>query len=807
MLIPIERNVIKVKTAVNEVYYLRVKVQYSSMEDVNVMDVVLKKEQQVLTRCKHVVSKEGEKSSIMYMNYLLSEGSEYEIQFTNVYKELNVFYNKCNLFTLDLLIVNVNAMKAQHNAIKCNVNIPQRKHIIYERLIDLDGSFMEYKSKTVDQLLDTKYKSNNNNIRDNDIELHPNQRLFRFAFSTSSSSSSTMEYVYPFEVSTTHMARVTLLIETPYAIEVDINAKIHMISSSSVSEYITQADIEDENILSIRGVLLSQGTYKLTISIDKDMYSNKIQSILNNICVEFTAMLIIENKDYDYFNKGANTNLENCPYNEFPSNMNIPGWVSPDTSHSINAYQRFKVKNQKMLKSFTLPSRSLFKFYLPDEDGINFHNSITLSLDKGNRKSELIHTMNGNDNYVALMLEEGTYVIEFTFELSERRAFMKEEYAHVCYYFDVYVLVQPLNEFVDVAALQNGKCVSDITAVDAVTRGDTFMYRQLVHKPQIQSNYAEIVRSIRIPPNNVYKRKMQIELIINNYIAPLYTFDVYKVDPNTKDLIEVDHKLISYGNFIWVVVNMDKSIEYQINFISGVYENISLCNEMFISYININDQPSTTTYSTVITKASCDVNNKLPRYFFDNNNNNNNGVLKAYGGGQNRSNGEMYFYGVFLLPKRGNSIRSEFVVKEESIAFIQVVPKYKVNINDIVIELYYGREKIQTTMYTAYNGLVIAFLPRMDYYMKNENELNCYLDITFDRHRSSCEAFALLFSLIPENAYRDVYMNCATINDESDVEQLPSSLTISNTNVYQYASHVHKGFIKNANNNYEKRIL
>ena len=813
MLIPIERNVIKVKTAVNEVYYLRVKVQYSSIEDVNVMDVVLKKEQKVLGRCKRVVSKEGEKSSIVYMNYLLSEGSEYEIQFMNVYKELNVFYNKCNLFTLDLLIVNVNAMKTQHNAIKCNVNIPQRKHIIYERLIDLDGSFMEYKSKTVDQLLDTKYKSNNNNIRDNDIELHPNQRLFRFAFSkdTSSSSSTTMEYVYPFEVSTTHMARVTLLIETPYAIEVDIQAKIHMISTSSndneVSEYITQADIEDENILSIRGVLLSQGSYKLTISIDKDMYSSKIQSILNNICVEFTAMLIIENKDYDYFNKGANTNLENCPYNEFPSNMNIPGWVSPDTSHSINAYQRFKVKNQKMIKTFTLPSRSLFKFYLPDEDSINFHNSITLSLDKGNRKSELIHTMNGNDNYVALMLEEGTYMIEFTFELSERRAFMKEEYTHVCYYFDVYVLVQPLNEFVDVAALQNGKCVSDITAVDAVTRGDTFMYRQLVYKPQIQSNYAEIVRSIRIPPNDMYKRKMQIELIINNYIAPLYTFDVYKVDPNTKDLIEVDHKLISYGNFIWVVVNMDKSIEYQINFISGVYENISLCNEMFISYININDQPSTT-ITSVITKASCDVNNKLPRYFFDNNtNNNNNGVLKAYGGGQNRSNGEMYFYGVFLLPKRGNSIRSEFVVKEESIAFIQVVPKYKVNINDIVIELYYGREKIQTTMYTAYNGLIIAFLPRMDYYMTNENELNCYLDITFDRHRSSCEAFALLFSLIPENAYRDVYMNCATINDESDVEQLPSSLTISNTNVYQYASHVHKGFVKNANNNYEKRIL
>ena len=171
-------------------------------------------------------------------------------------------------------------------------------------------------------------------------------------------------------------------------------------------------------------------------------------------------------------------------------------------------------------------------------------------------------------------------------------------------------------------------------------------------------------------------------------------------------------------------------------------------------------------------------------------------MLKAYGGGQNRANGEMYFYGVFLLPKRGNSIRSEFIVKEESIAFIQVVPKYKVNVNDIVIELYYGREKIQRTMYTAYNGLVIAFLPQTDYYVEGENELNCYLDVTFDRHRSSCEAFALLFSLIPENAYRDVYMNCTTINNESDEEQLPSSLTLSNTNVYQYSSHVHKGFVK-----------
>jgi hypothetical protein len=81
------------------------------------------------------------------------------------------------------------------------------------------------------------------------------------------------------------------------------------------------------------------------------------------------------------------------------------------------------------------------------------------------------------------------------------------------------------------------------------------------------------------------------------------------------------------------------------------------------------------------------------------------------------------------------------------------------------------------------------------------------LDITFDRHRTGCEAFSLMFSIIPVKAYRDVYMSCNNIEDESDTMHIPSNIQISKTNIYQYASHIKKGFNINNNNNLEKVIV
>ena len=206
------------------------------------------------------------------------------------------------------------------------------------------------------------------------------------------------------------------------------------------------------------------------------------------------------------------------------------------------------------------------------------------------------------------------------------------------------------------------------------------------------------IKSIKIPENAISKSKLQLEFIYNTYFDPLYTFEVFKINKQTKDLVEVDHKYIVSGNFIWVVLNMDKSTEYIINFSSGVYENISFCTEAYVSYSIVNQL----VMDKMITKANCEVNAKLPKFFFDNSK----GTLTAYGNGQDRSNGEMYFYGTFLLPKRGNSIRSEFIIKEDSLAFIQIVPKYKSNVNDIVVELFHGRNKISSIMHSVYNGLV-----------------------------------------------------------------------------------------------------
>ena len=174
--------------------------------------------------------------------------------------------------------------------------------------------------------------------------------------------------------------------------------------------------------------------------------------MLNEFCVEYTASLIIENKYFDIRHKSALTKPEKCPYNEFPSNLNIPRWIYVDTSYSINSLQRFKVKNQQTINTYTVEKQSLFKFYLPDEDEINFHNSITLSLEKNNRKKELIRKMDSNDNYLALLLNEGKYILEFTFELNEHRAYFisfgENDYEHLCYFHNIFCKLSKFCHFV-----------------------------------------------------------------------------------------------------------------------------------------------------------------------------------------------------------------------------------------------------------------------------------------------------------------------------------------------------------------------
>ena len=66
-------------------------------------------------------------------------------------------------------------------------------------------------------------------------------------------------------------------------------------------------------------------------------------------------------------------------------NLNIPGWIERDTSFTINTMHWFKVKTEKLMRTFYIKDKSVFKLYIPNDDGIFVYNSITLSMEKNNQ--------------------------------------------------------------------------------------------------------------------------------------------------------------------------------------------------------------------------------------------------------------------------------------------------------------------------------------------------------------------------------------------------------------------------------------
>ena len=46
-----------------------------------------------------------------------------------------------------------------------------------------------------------------------------------------------------------------------------------------------------------------------------------------------------------------------------PKSLSYPGWISQDTFYTMNNMQRFKIKNEKISRSFEIVEKSFFKFY------------------------------------------------------------------------------------------------------------------------------------------------------------------------------------------------------------------------------------------------------------------------------------------------------------------------------------------------------------------------------------------------------------------------------------------------------------
>ena len=643
-----------------------------------------------------------------------------------------------------------------------------------------------------------------------------------------------MYFSYDFEI-TSDLARVTLLLETPYAFPIDLFGKIYLIeqgeryyntfnnknqpSSKSVYEILSNQDMEDESILTIRGLLLTYGKYKVKFGINVNMIDKKIIDVLNNnLYVSFNGKVIIENKSFSSLLKGIFGQNENCPYIEMPKSLSYPGFISKDTLFSMNNMQRFKIKSEKISRSFEIEEKSLFKFYIPDEDGFGSHNRINLVKENNNQIEIISSKIGKHQNYFVNILEKGKYSIEVFFNLNEFKNYGdNSEYGHLCYYFDVLISIIPINEIYNINDLINeDNCqVKNLDNFSEIRKDNNVDYEKITFLNSLNTNKMntnekdyKLIKVMKIIPNKVGNTKFEFEMIYNSYIDPLYTFIPYRILNGKR--YQIQSQMIKNENFIWFNFNVLKNTEYEIEFISRIYPNFPICSTTSISYnyFSIVDEQQENK------KINCDFSDKLPNHLFITRNNEENDILKKYGKLQDKITGEMYLYGKFLLPKITQSLRTEFMIIQDSIIFIQVNPNYKVNSNNIFIEIYYKDMTYFKFSQSDYNGLIIAPISNketVDLYADFGDEspenkkddkyklstLNYYLDIMFDKSLTQCESFNLFLSIIPKKTYKDIYVNCRDKDEDLFTKSpIPNYIEVIKTKSYQYSSYVKesKGF-------------
>ena len=595
------------------------------------MSFTLKKNGLTLIRGKKEISEEGEKSTTYYLNYLLDSNIKYELHFSKK------FFDKCRLMTLEITISNIDYIKSDF----CMSLTPQKENVLYNRLIDEDNSLKQYKDDYLSYYFDDddKLKMNNKGIIkvnkfDKNSTLTSLNSLFQFRFDTSNPRN--MIFTYDFDVNI-DIARVTLLLETPFGLPIDLFAKIYLIeqddksytlydlfnlTSKSVYELLSNQDMEDENILTIRGLLLTYGRYRVKFGININMIDKKILDILNNnLCVAFTGKLIIENKSVYSNIKGTFGENENCPYIEIPKSLSYPGWISKDTLYSMNNMQRFKIKGEKISRSFEIVEKSLFKFYIPDEDGFGSHNKMNLLKEKNNQ-FEIISTKTGkHQNYFVNILEPGKYSIEVFFNLNENKVYSGDdnaEYSHVCYYFDVFISIIPINEIYNIKDLNNEEHCGQkgMESLSDIQKDVSDNYQRIIFlnskNTKLIGNEKDykLIKVIKLAPNTVGNTKFEFEMIYNSYIDPLYTFVPYKIQNGKR--IQIQCQIIKIENIIWLNLNILKNTQYEIDFISRAYPDFPICSSATISYnyFSILDENQENK------KINCDNNDKLPNHLF-----------------------------------------------------------------------------------------------------------------------------------------------------------------------------------------------
>ena len=867
ILIPYKNYSISIKNQLNSKFLLKFRMQYENPKDIGILTVILKKNNNIITTAKKEISEEGEKTSIYYFYYILKENSNYELKFENNNKK---FFENCKTITLDISITNNHNF---NNNNFCNIKIPKKEDIIIQRYIDED-KFYKYQESENEFYFDF-FNDDSKNLVDEEEKItlfNINNLNMKNLFIYPYQSKYSMDFNYDFKIKT-DLARITVLIESSYALPVNLYAKIYYYGEIEdkknnnnilIKELIASHEIEDENIYVIRGLLLTSGIYSISFGIDNkfinNVYANQID---NKLCVFFNVKIVIENKGFLYFSKNLKEKNENCPFIEMPDNLNVPGWLNYDTSFTLSNFQRFKIKNEKMSKKFELKEKSLFKFYLPDEDNINLNNNIVLYKEDKENVNKILSKKGRKNNYFLIQLDEGKYTLEFEFLLNENKNYFyvndneDDEYAYLCYYFDVLISIIPINEIKNFNQITDeNNCVYDGFENFRNIEINNEFSNKLIKFPGYnkgsvlnlndkneEQNEKLITTFIASSKNSSKNGKFLLEIITNLYLDSLFTFKVYKNNNNNNNRKrEIPYSIIKQDNFIWLVFSTLPNQNYEINIYSRSYSNINICSLITFS-LSFYEEDKIYLFN----KKMCKNNKKLPTQFYLDYNNKNkniiideninlNNEINTLFNYQNVETGEMFFYDEFILPKISPNVRTKFRILKKSILIIQILPQYKINNNNILIQIFnendffFSETNRNNNKLNGYLILVInnkndeeedeknlMFDDIENYYFNLEKKeekkeekfysKNFALDITFDKILSNCETYKMLFSIIPLKNYLNIDMNCNDNNNNYNI--IPFVIEINENKYFEYNSIVsnEKGFNKNLETGNLEKII
>lgn len=792
LLLPLDPHSMKIKTG-KEGYLMRLVHEFENLEEEGLANennksifvVTLNKNKKILRTSKPIVVENELKSNIQYITYFLKANSEYELiyEFDAENKHYD-YYEKCQLFKLEISFISerlINNSNELSNNIESNCHefFPKIEDIAYERIIGLTNSFFKYGSNSILQMFMAKtiFGTSKSLIDQNaeknellDLETsHPTSSMIQFIFDPSKSKPFSQSY--KFEVRSA-LARVTIAVENPYSGLLGISFKLFFVYDE-IEELVAIEDMDEHGYFSLKGVQLEMGKYRVEFYANNLLDYKKDFSIYKNnfkkICVNFSAHILIENRPFDFVSKHVSENYISCPYNSFPLNLNTPGWLSRDTGYSINLMGKFKIDPNETKVHFRIYETSLFKFHIPDEHD-NIFSYINLYKISGNSKKKLKEKLESKDNYINLILEKGSYLLDFTFRGVQDSTLNQEK---KCLFFEAQLIINPSSNTID-GIKTNNDAYCNQNLLNTIQHNTNSDYNKLVFINEKNEN-EKMKHVIKIEKSRK-KGSFLSEFILNPYLDTNFRFKVFEKfsDENDSEKKEFPAEVIYSENMIWLYFHSNSQAEYFIEIIAESFDNYSICSNIVFSYnhedhqkdseVDQKDHTDKEIKNENLKKNNCKVYDHLPAFLFSEKNAKNT-ILEKYGGPQ-EADGHLDIYGEFLLPIDSPETRTTFYINVASMIYVKVIPKYSREAN-VYIEVYRDKNVIYRYSHNDYMGVLLYHLePSKSPYI---------LNLTFDKTLEDvpCGSYELIISIIPRDIYKNEYLDCDDTN-----EKLPESIIV-----------------------------